>query len=71
MTVPVPPRPPLVDGRNAEMASAWNGAEGEDWAARAETYCMGWRRDGLSSSERSPRASRMTVRLRSLPIVSG
>jgi SAM-dependent methyltransferase len=38
MTVPVPPRPPLVDVRNAEMASAWNGAEGEDWAARADRF---------------------------------
>ena len=24
MTVPMPPQPPLVDARNAEMASAWN-----------------------------------------------
>lgn len=38
MTVPMPPQPPLVDARNAEMAGAWNGAEGEDWAARADRF---------------------------------
>lgn len=38
MTVPTPPQPPLVDARNAEMAGAWNGEEGEDWAARADRY---------------------------------
>jgi SAM-dependent methyltransferase len=38
MTVPMPPQPPRVDARNAEMASAWNGAEGEDWAARADRF---------------------------------
>ena len=38
MTVPMPPQPPLVDARNAEMASAWNGAEGADWAARADRF---------------------------------
>ena len=38
MTLPTPPRSPLVDARNADMASAWNGEEGEDWAARADRY---------------------------------
>jgi SAM-dependent methyltransferase len=36
--VPTTPQPPLVDARNAEMASAWNGEEGEDWAARADRF---------------------------------
>ncbi len=38
MTVPTQPQPPLVDALNAEMASAWNGEEGEDWAARADRF---------------------------------
>jgi SAM-dependent methyltransferase len=38
MTVPTQPQPPLVDDLNAEMASAWNGEEGEDWAARADRF---------------------------------
>ncbi|SDO18031.1 class I SAM-dependent methyltransferase [Geodermatophilus sp. DSM 45219] len=38
MTVPTPPQPPLVDVRNAEMAEAWNGAEGADWAVHADRY---------------------------------
>ena len=38
MTVPTPPQLPLVDARNAEMAGAWNGEEGEDWAARADRF---------------------------------
>ena len=38
MTVPTPPRTPLVDALNADMASAWNGEEGEDWAARADRF---------------------------------
>jgi len=38
MTVPTQPLPPLVDALNAEMASAWNGEEGEDWAARADRF---------------------------------
>ena len=38
MTVPTPPQAPLVDARNADMASAWNGQEGEDWAAHADRY---------------------------------
>ena len=38
MTVPTQPQPPLVDALNAEMASAWNGEEGQDWAARADRF---------------------------------
>lgn len=38
MTVPTPPQPPLVDALNAETASAWNGEEGQDWAAHADRY---------------------------------
>jgi SAM-dependent methyltransferase len=38
MTVPTPPQTPLVDALNAEMASAWNGADGEDWVAHADRY---------------------------------
>ena len=38
MTVPTPPQPPLVDARNAEMAGAWNGEQGADWAARADRF---------------------------------
>lgn len=38
MTLPTPPQTPLVDARNAEMASAWNGEEGRDWAAQADRY---------------------------------
>ena len=38
MTVPTPPRTPLVDPRNTDMASAWNGEEGEDWAAQADRF---------------------------------
>jgi SAM-dependent methyltransferase len=38
MTVPTQPQPPLVDALNAEMASAWNGEDGEDWAARADRF---------------------------------
>jgi SAM-dependent methyltransferase len=38
MTVPTAPQTPLVDVRNAEMAGAWNGEEGEFWAAHADRY---------------------------------
>jgi SAM-dependent methyltransferase len=38
MTVPTPPQTPLVDALNADMASAWNGEEGEDWAVHADRY---------------------------------
>jgi SAM-dependent methyltransferase len=38
MTVPTSPQPPVVDPMNAEQASAWNGEEGEDWAARADRF---------------------------------
>ncbi|WP_448612263.1 class I SAM-dependent methyltransferase [Geodermatophilus sp. URMC 60] len=38
MTVPAQPQPPVVDALNADMASAWNGEEGEDWAARADRF---------------------------------
>jgi SAM-dependent methyltransferase len=38
MTVPTPPQPLPVDARNAEMASAWNGEEGEAWAAHADRF---------------------------------
>ena len=38
MTVPTPPQTPLVDALNADMASAWNGEEGEYWAAHADRY---------------------------------
>ena len=38
MTVPTPPRIPVVDALNADQASAWNGEEGADWAAMPDRY---------------------------------
>jgi SAM-dependent methyltransferase len=38
MTEPAPPQTLAVDVRNADQAGAWNGEEGEDWAARADRY---------------------------------
>ncbi|MGY1708265.1 class I SAM-dependent methyltransferase [Geodermatophilus sp. SYSU D00758] len=38
MTAPTPQQAPLIDARNADMAAAWNGAEGQDWAARADRF---------------------------------
>jgi SAM-dependent methyltransferase len=38
MTAPTPPQAPVVDALNAEQAEAWNGPEGEDWAARPDRY---------------------------------
>jgi SAM-dependent methyltransferase len=38
MTVPTPPQRLVVDPLNAEQADAWNGEEGEDWAARPDRF---------------------------------
>lgn len=38
MTDPTAPQIPVVDARNADQASAWNGDEGADWAARPDRY---------------------------------
>jgi SAM-dependent methyltransferase len=44
MTDATPPQAPAVDALNAEQASAWNGEEGEDWAARPDRYDAASRR---------------------------